>query len=171
MERDGSDRALVARFLARRSEDAFVRLYRAHTPFMYAMALRLLGGRTGAEDVVQDAWMKAIARLDTFRWESALRTWLCGFVVNGCRERWRGPEWMPMDDTAAAPPGEPSVDLERAVAALPPGARAVLLLHDLHGYTHAEIASLLGVETGTSKSQLSRARASVRARLGKAGEP
>ena len=146
-----------------------MRLYRAHTPVMYAVAVRLLDDRTAADDVVQDAWMRAIARLDAFRWESALRTWLCGFVVNGCRERWRGPEWIPVEDTAAAATGEPRIDLERAVAALPPGARAVLLLHDLYGYTHAEIASLLGVEPGTSKSQLSRARAALRIRLGKEG--
>ena len=147
-----------------------MRLYRAHTPTMYAVAVRLLGGPTAADDVVQDAWVRAIGRLGAFRWESALRTWLCGFVVNGCRERWRGPAWIEMADTAGdAPSGELRVDLERAIAALPPGARAVLILHDLYGHTHDEISSLLGVETGTSKSQLSRARASVRARLGREG--
>jgi RNA polymerase sigma-70 factor, ECF subfamily len=171
-----ADLALVREFLAARDEAAFRTLYRAHTPALYALALRLTGGDDReAEDLVQESWTRAVRALGSFRADAALRSWLCGFVVNVRRERirtdWPVSDASP-DDTPAPPhPPDASLDLERAIAALPRGARDVFILHDVEGYKHREIADMLGVEPGTSKSQLARARALLRASLGFTNEP
>ncbi|MBI2795204.1 MAG: RNA polymerase subunit sigma-24 [Gemmatimonadetes bacterium] len=159
----GDDLALVRRFLESRGEEAFRPLYRAHTPSLYALALRLAGGDVAeAEDLLQEAWTRAVRALGGFRADSALRTWLGGFVVNARRERIRS-AWRTVDadlDYVAAAPGTPAlvVDLERAIDVLPRGARDVFVLFDVEGHTHQEISGLLGISPGTSKSQLSRAR-------------
>ena len=168
------DRELVARFLRSRDEAAFRAIYRRHTPALYALALRLLAPRTlDAEDVIQEAWIRAVERLGRFRWEAALRTWLGGIVVNCCRERLReGWRWEPSIDDgsegspdAEAPPLELTIDVDRALAALPAGCRGVFVLHDVEGRTHQEIGLLLGISAGTSKSQLFHARRRLRALL------
>ena len=162
-----SDEQLLEAFARARSDRAFLALYDRHAPAMYALACRLMGGRTAdAADVLQDAWTRALPRLAAFRRDSALRTWLCGFVVNCCRERWREPLLEPVDDVMGeshAP--DLRLDLEAALATLPQGYRAVIVLHDIEGYTHREIAAALGIDEGTSKSQLSRGRAVLRRRL------
>jgi len=164
------DLALVRAFLRTRGEDAFRTLYRAHTPALYALALRLTGGDQGeAEDLVQESWVRAVRALSTFRAESALRSWLCGFLVNVRRERVRT-DWRAVDAPEAepvAPPAseEATLDLERAIGGLPDGARDVFVLHDVYGYTHREIAEMLGIVEGTSKSQLTRARTLLRSAL------
>ena len=167
-----TDEARVSAFLARRDEPAFVALYRAHTPALFGLALRLLAGHRGeAEDVVQEAWIRAVTDLGRFDGRSALRSWLCGIVVNVFREQLRrrrahGTQAEPAELPAQARVGGPGkIDLARVVESLPDGCREVLLLHDVEGYTHQEIAVLLGVKPGTSKSQLSRARALARVRL------
>jgi RNA polymerase sigma-70 factor (ECF subfamily) len=173
MTGDPDDRALVSRFARERDEAAFRVLYRRHTPRLYALALRILGHRmTDAEDLVQEAWVRAAERLHQFRWESALRTWLAGIVVNCCREHLRGEwRWAPGDDGASAEQAdaaagpELTLDLDRAIVGLPPGCRAVFLLHDVEGRTHDEIAAMLDISPGTSKSQLFHARRHLRARL------
>lgn len=160
--------AEYARFVRERSEASFRALYRAHTPAAYLLALRLVGGvRSDAEDALQEAWMRAVERIGEFRGASAFRTWLCGIVVNCCREivARRKPQ-------GEAPEGSwegngTRVDLERAVAALPPRAREVIVLHEIEGYTHEEIAALLGIDAGTSRSHLHDARAALRTRLQK----
>ncbi|MDE3173106.1 MAG: RNA polymerase sigma factor [Gemmatimonadota bacterium] len=164
------DRALVERFLRRRGEDAFRALYRAHTPALFALALRLTGGDRGeAEDLVQESWVRAVTALRTYRAESALRSWLCGVLVNVRRGRIRA-DWRMVDVPDVEPVTEAvgpddAIDLERAIASLPDGARDVYVLHDIHGYTHREIADLLGIVEGTSKSQLNRARSLLRSSL------
>jgi RNA polymerase sigma-70 factor, ECF subfamily len=166
------DRALVDHYLRTRDEAAFLGLYRSHTPALLGLASRLCAGElSAAEEVVQEAWVRAAQSLPSFRWESQLRTWLSGVVVNSWRDRARarGREESWERELEAVPAGNVSaserLDLERAVAGLPDGFRAVLLLHDVEGFTHSEIASLLGIEAGTSKSQLARARQAVRRRL------
>ncbi len=165
-----ADSELVGRFLADRSEDAFRALYRAHTPYLYCLALRLAGGREDeAEEAVQEAWIRAAERLASFRWGAALRTWLGGFVVNCCREvvrrrRSAGPVAVETE-RVELPPVEASLDLERAVAALPDGLREVFVLFDLEGYTHEEIGARLGFAAGTSKSRLFHARRALRGSL------
>jgi RNA polymerase sigma-70 factor (ECF subfamily) len=151
------------------SEDAFRTLYRAHTPALYALALRLTGSdQHEAEDLVQETWVRATRNLSAFRGESALRTWLCGVLVNVRRERLRS-AWRMVDapdvEPASPPRNDAAIDLERAIAALPEGARDIFVLHDVYGYTHREIAELLGIVEGTSKSQLARARTMLRTAL------
>jgi RNA polymerase sigma-70 factor (ECF subfamily) len=161
-------------FLRRRDEASFLALYREHTPYLFRLALRLLGGRRAeAEDAVQDTWLRASARFHEFRGEASLRTWLAGFAINCCRERWRRrePDASEPEEVAASEPIVDRLDLERAIAALPDGQREVFVLHDLEGFTHEEIATRLGIVPGTSKSQLSRARAALRARMARAERP
>ena len=168
------DRDLVARFLARRDEDAFRGLYRAHAPRLYGLLLRLTGGRgPEADEGLQETWVRALRGLERFEGRSSLSTWLAGIAIRWWREesRRRGREAELPDEERlpAAPPVRREiarVDLERALASLPRGYREAILLHDVEGYTHEEIAVLTAVEPGTSKSQLSRARSALRARLG-----
>ena len=159
--------------MLRGEEPAFRELYRRHTPALYQLALRIVGGSdVDAQDVVQETWIRATTRLAQFRWESSLRTWLSGITINLSREVLRRRARRPTTALEDAP--EPSVpptavgdrlDLERAIAALPPGSRMVLILHDIEGFTHEEIARRLRVSVGTSKSQLFAARRALRARL------
>lgn len=167
------DAALLERFRRRRDESAFRALYRECTPRLYALALRLLAGAAGeAQELVQETWVRAVERLDRFRGDSRLSTWLAGILVNCYRERGRRAARDPLPlDEAREPAVETSgtrrtpadpMDVERAIAALPDGYREVLVLFDLNGYSHREIASLLGIDVGTSKSQLARGRARLR---------
>ena len=166
------DRELVAAFLKRADETSFRILYRAHTSALYRLACRFLDGRDAdAEEAVQSTWIIAVQRLADFRWESSLKTWLSGIVLNACREiqrRKRAETRLPRADaqnegmTALHPAPGARLDLEKALAGLPEGYREALILHDVEGYTHEEIGRLLGIDTGTSKSQLSRARKVLR---------
>ena len=160
-----TDAELIAAYVRDGGEGTFLAIYDRHAAAMYALALRLLARREAeAADALQDAWLRILPRLRSFRGESALRTWLCGFVVNCCRERFR----MPLSDAVDDQPPlvdrgyEPSLDLERALAALADGYRAIVVLHDVEGYTHHEIAAALGIDEGTSKSQLCRGRRALR---------
>jgi RNA polymerase sigma-70 factor (ECF subfamily) len=148
-------------------------MYRRHTPSLYRLAMRMTGGRVAtAEDVVQEAWTRATTGLPSFERRSSLATWLRAITLRCALERIRADvragEPMPGTDLEGAPTVEPAIrlDLERAFEALPTGYRAVLVMHDIEGYRHDEIARLLGVSPGTSKSQLSRARAWMRRALG-----
>ena len=171
------DKTLVTIFLKDRGEDVFREIYRRHAPAVNRLVVRLVGAKNGdAEDIVQSMWIRAVEGLDRFRWESTLKTWLTGIAINCAREyfrkksRSRDTFWADTDDFSAGAPLVPRevhrVDLERAIADLPNGYREVLVLHDVEGYTHEEIGRFLGIESGTSKSQLSRARRAVRTLLG-----
>jgi RNA polymerase sigma-70 factor (ECF subfamily) len=171
-EPDAQDRLLVSRFLARRDEDAFRALYRRHTPFLYRFLLRVTGRDETADEGVQETWVRAASALGRFEGRSALKTWLAGIAIRWWREearrRGRFEEIAPDGEGVEVPPlpaGTDRIDLERAIAALSPGYREAIVLHDVEGYTHEEIAGLLGIEAGTSKSQLARARRALRARL------
>jgi RNA polymerase sigma-70 factor (ECF subfamily) len=168
------DRSLVDAVARTGDEAAFRVLYRRHTPALYRLAFRLGGGdEPWAEELVQRAWIRAVEGLATFGWRSALSTWLGGIAVNCARELWR--EGRGRDESLdeeehpasnASPAGaEDRIDLDRAIERLPRGYRQVFVLHDVEGYTHEEIGGLLGIEPGTSKSQLSHARRRLRASL------
>ncbi|MFN2315113.1 MAG: RNA polymerase sigma factor [Gemmatimonadales bacterium] len=165
---EADERRLVHAIIARRDDRAFRVLYDRHTRYLYRLALRLAGGdEREAEEITHDAWVGAIERLATFAWRSAFRTWVAGFVVNRAREATRHDARL---EPLAETPGEDvalvslpnRIDLERAVARLPPRQRHVFVLHDAEGWTHEAIAEHLGIDPGTSKSQLSRARAALR---------
>jgi RNA polymerase sigma-70 factor, ECF subfamily len=171
-EAELGDRVLAERLLSSSDASAFLELYRRHTPSLYAIARRL-GGDADAEDAVHDSWVRAVEGLARFEWRSSLRSWLTGIVINRLRELDRGQHTVPLDEQSttiepavALPRGIEPLDLERAIAALPFGYRQVLVLHDVEGFTHADIAALLGIEQGTSKSQLARARRRLRLALG-----
>lgn len=165
-----SDRDLVAAVIRSGDEHAFRDLYRRHTPRLYRIAVRIGADREQlAEDAVHDVWIRAVERFAAFEWRSTLATWLTGILVNRVRELRRDrrrqateplDEWTVPDETSPFP--DDRLDLEEAIAALSPGYRAVVVLHDIEGFTHDEIASLLSIDPGTSKSQLSRARARLR---------
>ena len=168
-----SDKALADRVIADRDEAAFQALYLRHAPNVYRFALRLTAGDVlEAEDLMQDTWIKAAHGLAGFEWRSEFRTWLMGIALNRFRERVRadgrriptveGEREVPVE---TGEPGE-AIDLERAIALLPPGFRTVLVLHDVEGFTHREIADGLGISEGTSKSQLHEARRAMRRLLG-----
>jgi RNA polymerase sigma-70 factor (ECF subfamily) len=162
---DRGDREIVDDYLRSRSERSFHHLYARHAPAMYAIALRFVAGRASeAEDAVQEAWVRALTRLPAFRWESTLRTWLCGIAVNCSRERMREGWWPAAvpDPPAGTPDGSERLQVEELLSKLSPGYRAVLVLHDVEGYTHREIAQMLAIDEGTARSQLSRARQTFR---------
>lgn len=169
-----SPESLLAAFARNRSERDFRALYDAVTPGMLGLATRLSGGdRAAAEDVVQESWFRAVDRIDRFVPGSVAR-WLNGFVVRCWSEHRRATmRELTVDDSAMEAITVPhelmawseAPVLGAAVSALPAGYRAVLVLHDIEGYTHAEIAVHLGIDEGTSKSQLSRARRRLRQAL------
>src|SRR5688572_14221498 len=118
-----TDPELLEAFARDGSDRSFLALYDRHAAAMYALAYRLMGAREAdAADALQEAWLRAIPRLASFRRESSLRTWLCGFIVNCCRERFRGPLFEEVTDAAPVPSVRCSdlrvletVDLERAL--------------------------------------------------------
>ncbi len=180
------DQALLEAFGRQRDEASFRRLYRRHTPMLFAMAVRLCGSHVEAEELTQEAWVRAVERHERFDGRSKYRTWLTGILINCFREAARHHARRPssLDDIveggsgaviAAFPPkphvpAEP-IDVERALSRLPEGYREVVILHDLNGYTHQEIASLLDIQEGTSKSQLARGRARLRELLTNTAAP
>jgi len=147
-------------------EAAFRALYRQHTPRLFAVVLRLLVRQADAEDAVQEAWLRAVHGLAGFRRESSFSTWLTGIGIRCALEilRRRSPPAEVTEQVEAMSTSTPhtTIDLERAIASLPDGYRAVLLLHDVEGYSHHEIARMLDIAVGTSKSQLFDARRAMR---------
>ncbi len=153
---------------------AFERLYRQYSPRIYGLCLRLTGQREAAEDCTQESFVAAWRSLARFELRSRFSTWLHRIAVNTVLARRRGlrlefevaepasglPEVA--DPRGAAPP----LDLERAIAALPDGARHVLVLVGIYGFSHAEAADSLGLAEGTCKAQLHRARGLLSAALG-----
>ncbi len=172
-----ADAALVER--CRRGElGAFEELYRQHAARLYNVALRMLGNGADAEDAVQDTFLAAHKRLDSFRGEAALGTWLYRLAVNQCLDRLRsraGREQFATDSldeptrvwqpAARADRPVERMDLKSAIARLPEGSRSVFVLHDVEGLEHREIGTLLGISEGTSKSQLHKARLRLREML------
>ncbi len=159
---------------------AFEHVYRTHLRHVYSLCVRMTGDRTRAEELTQDVFVRAWEKLPTFRGESAFSTWLHRLTVNVVlnerrvdgRERSRTVSSNEDEEDAAPPAGSTSqplhaekLDLERAIAKLPRGARRVFVLHDVEGFTHEEIGTMLGVTAGGCKAQLHRARLLLREAL------
>ena len=149
---------------------AFETIYRANTTAIYALCRRMVNDEREARDLVQDVFVRAWQRLPTFRGQSALATWLHRLAVNVVLEHLRSAKrdfarFIDNDDdptsdlpaTRAASP-DTQMDIDRAVAQLPAGARTVFVLHDIHGYSHDEISQMTGIAPGTARAQLFRAR-------------
>ena len=150
-------------------------LYRRYAPRVYAVVRRIAGDDGLAEDWAQEAWIRAFRALPKFRGDAAFSTWLHRVAVNsalqGKRKRKRHDERE--TPLPAVLPGSDHgrdatmlrISLERALEHVPDGMRQVLVLHDVEGFTHEEIGEMLGIAAGTSKSQLSKARAKMRGLL------
>lgn len=157
---------------AREGDATAVRaLYDRHAPRVFAVVRRIAGDEHTAQDCAQEAWIRAIDALSTFRGDARFSTWLHRIAVNQAlqvvrknKRRTERREPMPTSIPVEPEPGDVLLErrLERALDRLPDGMREVLTLHDVEGYTHREIGEMLGIAEGTSKSQLSRARAKMR---------
>jgi RNA polymerase sigma-70 factor (ECF subfamily) len=147
-------------------------LYESHVDRVYRLAYRMVGDPDLAQEFTQDTFVRVFERLSTFRGEAALSTWITSIAIsviyNGMRRMKRHRERERELDEAASLEStrgsEPDLKghLAAAIESLPEGYRTVFLMHDVEGYTHEEIATALGVQEGTSKAQLSRARAKLR---------
>ena len=170
-----SEQSLIQRVLAG-DPSAERELYDAHVDRVFRLVYRMAGDLDRAQDWVQETFIRAFDRLHQFRGESSLSTWLCSIAVsitlNGLRrvKRFRERE-VALEDasTVGITPREADPDLKtrlhRAIDALPEGYRTVFVMHDVEGFTHQEIGHALGVQPGTSKAQLFRARARLREAL------
>ncbi len=179
-----SETQLIAR-AQRGDEEAFASLFETHKRRVYSLCLRMTGNTAEAEDLTQEAFLQLFRKISTFRGESAFSTWLHRLSVNVVlmHLRKKGLQQVSLDevDTSQDEPvkrdyGDDdrrltgSVDrigLQRAIADLPPGYRAVFVLHDVEGYEHNEIAEIMHCSVGNSKSQLHKARMKLRDRLRK----
>jgi RNA polymerase sigma-70 factor, ECF subfamily len=173
-----SDRELVEAVLRYKDELAFREIYRRHTPRLFVLVARLLArGDHEAEDVVQEIWIHAFESLGRFQWNSEFATWLTGIGLNRVRDRIRkygrsresAVDVVP--DVAVVPERhEARIDLERMIGRLPDELRLVLVLHDVEGMKHREIANHLDIPEGTSKTHLANARRRLRAMMSGEGE-
>jgi RNA polymerase sigma-70 factor (ECF subfamily) len=161
---------------------AFESLYRAHAGRLYSVACRMAGNPADAEDLLQEIFLAAHKKLDSFRGESSLGTWLYRVATNICLDylRSRATKSAQLtgaldDETGLFEAGSGRLadqvvnhmDLERALAQLPPGCRTAFVLHDIEGLEHREVAEALGIAEGTSKSQVHKARLRLRGLLGR----
>jgi RNA polymerase sigma-70 factor (ECF subfamily) len=155
---------------------AFERVYHVHLSRVHNLARRMAGPEA-ADELTQDVFVRVWQKLGTFRGEASFTTWLHRLTVNVIIERFRtlgtareryladGEPILERLPAASTGRHDTRMDLEQALKRLPPGARAVFVLHDIEGYRHDEIGTLLGVSVGTSKSQLHRARMTLRTQL------
>ena len=155
-------------------------LYERYAPRVFAVVRRIAADDDLAQDYAQEAWIRAIRALPTFRGDSRFSTWLHRIAVNAALQAVRKSETRsrreaPMpEQVAVAPPRSDALlqrKLEWGLDRLPEGMRRVLILHDVEGYTHEEIGEVLGVTSGTSKSQLFKARAKMRDMLSMLDSP
>lgn len=151
---------------------AFEGLYHRHVGRIYAVSLRMVADAALAEELTQEAFVRAWRKLDSFRGGSAFATWLHRLAVNLVLDRLRSRRRRRQLDEQAVPPPRPAaadpaaeLDLERAIARLPPRARTVFVLYDVEGYRHQEIAEMLGLSVGATKAHLHRARRRLREEL------
>jgi RNA polymerase sigma-70 factor (ECF subfamily) len=161
---------------------AFEEIYRAYYRRVYSRCLRMTRNISEAEDLTQDVFVQLFRKLKTFRGESSFSTWLHRMTVNAVLMHFRKPvvkveqtvydgddqnEHLSERRTAIKSPIVDQISLDEALAKLAPGYRAVFILHDVEGYEHSEIGEILGCSTGTSKSQLHKARLKLRSLLRK----
>jgi RNA polymerase sigma-70 factor (ECF subfamily) len=170
----------LAQRCGRGDPDAFEQLYRAHAGRLYTLIVRMVTSAETAEDLLQEVFLTAYRKVSNFRGESSLGTWLYRMAVNHCLDYLRGRQSKmarttdSIDDEGMVEPAAVAplvasaisrLDLERAIERLPDGCRTAFVLHDVEGFEHHEIASMLGISEGTSKSQVHKARMKLRGML------
>lgn len=170
------DPELVARSRAGDAA-AFETIYRRHAPRIYALACRMAGSTEDGEDLLQEIFLQAYRKLESFKGDAALGTWLYRLALNHCLDYVRSRQAKmnklteTLDADAAMVPLArreapiARLDLERALERLPDGCREAFVLHDVEGFGHREVAELMGIAEGTSKSQVFKARARLRTML------
>ncbi len=179
-----AEQALVARCMAG-DADAFKQVYDAHATRLYNLAYRMSGTAAEAEDILQEIFLQAFRKLSSFRGQSSLGTWLYRLGVNLCLDRVRSKQGkmeratVGLDDERGAvvlPIARrrsdavlDRLDLERAIEQLPASYKAAFLLHDVEGFEHHEVGTMLGIAEGTSKSLVHKARLRLRELLGGRG--
>jgi len=161
---------------------AFERIYRLHSPRVYTLCLRMVSDRSEAEDLTQDVFLQLFRKINTFRGESTFSTWLHRMSVNIVLLRFRKKTLADKSLETITNPEEGSgvegrefggpdlrlkgavdrITLETAINELPPGYKAMFILHDVQGYNHEEIAEIFGCSAGNSKSQVHKARTRLR---------
>lgn len=173
VERRAEDERLVSRVLEGHA-DAFEDLYRRHSSAIFGLALRMLHNRADAEDLLQEIFFQAYAKLPSFQGRSAFGTWLYRLAVNRCLDHLRSKSNKQQARTeplnimmagARTSGGTRRLELERAIGELPASTRAAFLLHDVEGYEHGEVSEMMGIAVGTSKSLVHRARNKLRSYL------
>jgi len=177
-----SDHALTRR-VSEGDMQAFEELYRRHNRRVYSLCLRMTQNVEEAADLAQETFIQLFRKVGSFRGDSAFTTWLHRLTVNQVLMHFRKrkvrdekttedgeiPEQaVPGTERAAKMPVVDRIALDKAIAQLPPGYRAVFILHDVEGHEHEEIGRILGCSVGTSKSQLHKARMKLRGLLNKA---
>jgi RNA polymerase sigma-70 factor, ECF subfamily len=158
--------------------DAFAELYTRYSSRIFTLAARMSGSPQTGEDLLQEIFLQAYRKIGSFKGDSAVGTWLYRLALNHCLDFVRSRQakmekatdalevdgHAPVAMATRESPVE-RIDLERAVQQLPVGCREVFVLHDVEGYEHKEIAAMLGIAEGTSKSQVFKARMKLRALL------
>jgi len=177
---EGNDHSELVRRAQDGSQAAFAELVRIHQHEVFALALRLVSNYDLAGDVAQESFVRAWRALPRFRGEAAFSTWLYRITVNTAwtlRSRWRRHAAVPLDEASSwsedrgITPEEASENrelrdrLSGAVAALPEAQRAVVVLKDVYGWTHREVAKALGITVTATKVRLHRARLRLRDKL------
>ncbi|WP_446831893.1 RNA polymerase sigma factor [Candidatus Foliamicus sp.] len=158
-------------------------IFRQFSDPIYTLALRMTGSPPAAEDILQETFVEVLRGIAKFRGEASLATWIRRIAVSRClmhlRAAWTRRRQLfseivgnegTYEITAARETPELAIDIEAALDSLPPTARAVVWLHDVEGFTHAEIASMMSKTPSFSKSQLARARKRLKERLAPAPE-
>jgi RNA polymerase sigma factor (sigma-70 family) len=173
-----SDDLEIAQRAVSGDSEAFLALYRQNLPHVYAVCLRMLSDRDHAEEVTQQALVKTWEMLHSYRGESPLSAWIHRIAANVALDYLRARKRLNKrvrftDDLEAfenpdlSSHREIQMDVEQALAALPPQGRVVVVLHDIEGYSHSEISGMLGIAVGTSKAHLHAARRLLKEVLGR----
>jgi RNA polymerase sigma-70 factor, ECF subfamily len=161
--------------------EAFETIYRQHAARIYTLACRMAGSPQDGEDLLQEIFLQVYRKLGSYKGDSTLGTWLYRLALNHCLDYVRSKQAKmnrlteTLDTETSVRPAAnretpiARLDLERALERLPDGCREAFVLHDVEGFGHKEIAELLGIAEGTSKSQVFKARAKLRGLLGRRG--
>jgi RNA polymerase sigma-70 factor, ECF subfamily len=159
--------------------EAFAALYREQSPRLFALTRRMGGSAEEGEDLLQEIFLQAYRKLDSFKGDASLGTWLYRLAINHCLDYVRGRRAKmdkvteTLDDDMSHEPVArrdtpiARIDLDRAIERLPNGCREAFVLHDVEGFDHKEVGRMLGIAEGTSKSQVFKARMKLRAILGR----